>query len=160
MMRYLLALTLLFGTAFAQAPELVLKDTQGAVHTLSDYRGKVVLLNFWATWCTPCKREMPIFVEADKRYRDQGLIVLAASLDDATTRMHVPRFAHAHHMTFPVLVDATVEMMKHFGLGDTVPSTVLLDEQGNIVDRIVGQAHKKALTSQIDELLTKKQSRP
>lgn|SRR5215471_3370108 len=157
-MRYIMLILLLAGNGLAQVhPDLVLADTQGTAHKLGEYGGKVVLLNFWATWCVPCKQEMPIFVEAAKRYRDRGFIVVAASLDDEQTRKYVPRFARSYRMTFPVLVGATAEMMKQFGLSNTVPSTVFLDEEGNVVDKIVGQAKKKDVVTRIEQLLAKKE---
>ncbi len=82
----MLAIVLLFAaTAFRPAqPQLSLKDMQGQSHSLSEYKGKVVVLNFWATWCVPCKQEMPIFVDVSRKYRDRGVVVVAASLDDNT----------------------------------------------------------------------------
>jgi len=156
-MRYLTVLLLLFGTANSQPPpDLALKDTLGITHNLSEFRGKIVVLNFWATWCIPCKQEMPIFVDAEKRYRDRGLIVLAASVDDAATKKYIPKFVHSHKMNFPILIDANTEMMKQLGLSDTIPSTVFFDDQGNIAGKIVGQAHKKDLMNRLDKLLAKK----
>jgi peroxiredoxin len=156
-MRYLIVLFLLLGTANSQSvPDLALKDTLGATHNLSEFRGKVVLLNFWATWCIPCKQEMPIFVDAEKRYRDRGLIVLAASVDDSKTKKYIAKFAHAQKMNFPILVDANPEMMKQLGLNDTIPSTIFLDDQGNIAGKIVGQAKKKDVLQRLDKLLAKK----
>lgn len=156
-MRYLIVLLLLLGTANSQSvPDLALKDTLGTMHNLSEFRGKVVLLNFWATWCIPCKQEMPIFVEAEKRYRDRGLIVLAASVDDSATKKYIPKFVHAHKMIFPIMVDANADMMKKLGLSDTIPSTVFLDDQGNIAGTIVGQARKKDVMNRLDKLVAKK----
>jgi len=156
-MRYLIVLFLLLGTANSQlVPDIALKDTLGATHNLSEFRGKIVALNFWATWCIPCKQEMPFFVEAGKRFRDRGLIVLAASVDDSKTKKYIPKFAHSQKMNFPILVDANTEMMKQLGLSDTIPSTVFFDEQGNIAGKIVGQAKKKDLINRLDQLLEKK----
>jgi len=153
-MRYLMTLLLCLGSAFAQPqPELKLKDIDGKTHSLSEYHGKIVVLNFWATWCVPCKEEMPIFSEADKRYRQRGVVVLAASLDDDRTRKYVEKFAHAYKMDFTILMDATSANMQQMGLGDAVPSTVFFDENGNAVARIKGQAHKRDVFSNIEQLL-------
>src|SRR5215468_6676101 len=65
------ALLLIISAQAAEQPKLRLKDTQGTMHSIADYRGKIVVLNFWATWCIPCKEEMPIFSDVDKRYRDK-----------------------------------------------------------------------------------------
>jgi len=153
-MRYLMLFLLCLGSAFGQSqPALSLKDAAGQTHNLSDYRGKIVVLNFWATWCVPCKEEMPIFSEAYKRYQQRGLVVLAASLDDAATKKFVAKFAHTYKMDFPVLLDATSDMMKQMGLGESVPSTLFLDENGNVAGKISGQARKKDVFAHIEQLL-------
>jgi thiol-disulfide isomerase/thioredoxin len=137
----------------AEPPELSLKDRQGVPHSLSDYRGKIVVLNFWATWCIPCKEEMPIFGDVDKRYREQGVVVLAASLDDQKTKKYINQFARSYKMTFPVLVDATTDDMKRTGLGEMVPSTLFLDRDGTVAGKILGQASKKEVLRRVDWLL-------
>ncbi|HEX4606031.1 MAG TPA: TlpA disulfide reductase family protein [Candidatus Angelobacter sp.] len=156
-MRHVIFVLLCFTTAAAAGqsqPQLTLKDTEGKAHTLADYRGKVVVLNFWATWCVPCKDEMPTFVEAQKKYAQRNLVVLAASLDDARTQKYVRKFVKTYKMGFPVLLDATADLMQQqFGLNDTVPATVFLDAQGNIVGKIEGQARKKDLLNRIARLL-------
>jgi thiol-disulfide isomerase/thioredoxin len=153
-MRYLITLLLCLGSVFAQAQaELTLKDIDGKSHNLSEYRGKIVVLNFWATWCIPCKDEMPIFSEADRQYRPRGVVVLAASLDDAKTRKYVEKFAHAYKMNFTILMDATSANMRQLGLGESIPSTIFFDENGNPVAKIKGQAHKKDVFSNIEQLL-------
>src|SRR5215471_2582078 len=92
-MRKLIVALLFLSTALGQSsPELSLKDAAGKTYSISDYRGKIVVVNFWATWCGPCKQEMPIFTEAYKRYNQRGLVILAVSLDDARTRKYVPKF--------------------------------------------------------------------
>jgi peroxiredoxin len=153
-MRYFIFVLLCFATAVGQSqPQLSLKDMDGKAHTLSDYRGKVVVLNFWATWCVPCKEEMPFFVEAQKKYGQRNVVILAASLDDARTRKYVHKFIQSYKMDFPVLLDATAKSMEQFGLGDTVPSTIFLDAQGKIAGKIEGMARKKDLLNRIERLL-------
>src|SRR5262249_45266864 len=153
-MRNLIVGLLLLVSAFGQSsPELSLKDADGKTYNLSDYRGKIVVLNFWATWCVPCKEEMPIFTEAYKRYNQRGLVILAASLDDARTRKYIPKFVQRFKIEFPVLVDATSTTMQQMGLGDSVPSTLFFDEKGNVAGKIVGQANKKDVLSRIERLL-------
>jgi peroxiredoxin len=152
-MRHVIFILLCFATAACQSrPQLSLKDMEGKVHSLSDYRGKIVVLNFWATWCVPCRDEMPIFVEAQKKFGQRNLVILAASLDDARTQQYVRKFVKTYKMDFPVLLDASAELMAQFGLGETVPSTIFLDTQGNIVDKIQGQARRKDLLSRLGRL--------
>jgi thiol-disulfide isomerase/thioredoxin len=156
-------LALLLCSLLAQAaerPELTLKDTQGVAHSIADYRGKVVVLNFWATWCIPCKEEMPIFAEVDKRYHDRDVIVLAASLDDQRTRKYIAQFARSYKMSFPILVDATSDDMKRIGLGEMVPSTLFLDRDGTVAGKILGQAPKKDVFRRVEWLLSDRHGEP
>ncbi|MBZ5508557.1 MAG: TlpA family protein disulfide reductase [Acidobacteriia bacterium] len=160
-MRHVIFVLLCFATAACQSqPQLSLKDMDGKAHSLSDYRGKIVVLNFWATWCVPCRDEMPIFVEAQKKFGQRNLVILAASLDDARTQKYVRKFVKTYKMDFPVLLDASAELMARFGLGETVPSTIFLDTQGNIVDKIQGQARRKDLLSRIGRLLSDQDAPP
>jgi peroxiredoxin len=153
-MKYLTVVLLLATVGFGPPqPQLSLKDAQGNIHNLSDYRGKIVILNFWATWCVPCKQEMPIFVDAYKKYHDRGVVVIAASLDDETTKKYVPQFAHSFKMEFPILLDANADLMHEVGLGDSVPSTLFLDAEGNIAGKIVGQVKRKDVLHRIEWLL-------
>ena len=154
-MRYLIFVLFCFAGAAGQSqPQLSLKDMDGKAHSLADYRGRIVVLNFWATWCVPCKDEMPVFVEAQRKYGQRNLTILAASLDDARTQKYVRKFVQAYKMDFPVLLDATADLMEQqFGLSDTVPATIFLDVQGNVVGKIEGQARKKDLLSRIERLL-------
>jgi cytochrome c biogenesis protein CcmG/thiol:disulfide interchange protein DsbE len=154
-MRFVIVFLLGLSSVAGQSqPQLSLKDVDGKTQTLSDYRGKIVVLNFWATWCVPCKEEMPFFVEAQKKYGQRNVVILAASLDDDRTKKYVRKFVQAYKMDFPVLLDATAESMKQFGLGETLPSTIFLDAQGNFAGKIEGQAHKKDLLNRIEKLLS------
>jgi peroxiredoxin len=134
-------------------PEISLNDAQGKHHSLADYRGKIVVLNFWATWCVGCKQEMPIFVDVYKKYRDHGVVVLAASVDDESTKKYVPQFMRSYKMDFPVLLDASPDIMHDVGLGDALPSTVFLDTEGNVVGMIAGAAKRKDVLERVDKLL-------
>ena len=134
-------------------PELSLSDTQGSHHSLSDYRGKIVVLNFWATWCVGCKQEMPIFVDVHKKYGDRGVVVLAASVDDESTKKYVPQFMRSYKMDFPVLLDANAGIMHDVGLGDALHSTVFLDAEGNVVGMITGAAKRKDVLERVEKLL-------
>lgn len=143
------------GTVYAQdsAPALELKDHNGSVVKLSDYAGQAVVLNFWATWCGPCVKEMPIFVDAAKKYAEQGLVVLAASLDAPETQQNIAPFVEKQKMTFPVLVGATVDHMTAFGMGESLPGTIFIDQQGRVVGRILGEARKKEVTERVEWML-------
>jgi thiol-disulfide isomerase/thioredoxin len=142
-------------------PALELRDQTGKVVRLADYAGKPVLLNFWATWCGPCVKEMPIFVEASKKYGNQGLVVLAASLDAPETQSNIPAFVEKQKVTFPVLTGTTVDHMKAFGIGESLPGTIFIDQQGKVLSRILGEARKKEVMERVEWMLgLRKGSKP
>ena len=153
--RFLLVATALNCAALAQeaAPPLELPDQSGKAQKLSDYSGKIVVLNFWATWCGPCVKEMPIFVELTKKFEAQGVVVLAASLDATETQANIPEFSRKLKMSFPILTGTTVDHMTLFGIGETLPGTVIIDQQGNAFGRILGEARKKEVFERIEWLL-------
>src|SRR5580658_8614207 len=117
--------TLPLAGAAKEAPksDLTLKDAGGQKVRLRDLRGKIVVLNFWATWCGPCKAEMPMLVEMEKQYRGLGVVFIAASLDDAKSRAKIPAFVAEHQIGFPVWYGATAEDLDRLKLGDAVPAT-------------------------------------
>src|SRR3990172_3629989 len=120
---FLVVLTLLVfpQTSRAQVPlpDLELPDNAGQLRKLDDYRGHVVVLNFWATWCGPCAAEMPRFVETQSLYGGRGVTVLAVSLDAAETQVNIPAFVTKYKMNFPVLVGATVDHLHLFEMGSS-----------------------------------------
>jgi len=140
-------------TVSSALPILELPDQNGQQQRLADYRGQIVVLNFWATWCAPCAAEMPIFARAWQRFRDQGVVVLAASLDSEETQRHIPEFMRKYKMDFPVLTGASAEHLGEFGLGEAVPATAFIDGQGRVVFQIVGQAHKREVFERIEWML-------
>ena len=167
----LVALTLIcwnssFNTVAAQAiaaaqnTDLSLKDLSGRQVSLSEYRGKIVVLNFWATWCKPCREEMPILVSLHHRYRERGVQFVAASADDETTRKKVPDFARRLKIKFPVWVGATTDDMERLGLGDALPATVVIDRNGAVAGRILGMVSNADLQKRIEWLLGDRQTPP
>ena len=135
------------------APALELPDHTGQVRRLEDYRGHIVVLNFWATWCGPCAFEMPIFVDAQKRFGSNGVVVLAASLDEEETKANIPKFMQKYKMNFPVLVGTTADHLKLFGMGEALPGTVFINRQGQIVARILGEARKGQIFERVEWFL-------
>jgi thiol-disulfide isomerase/thioredoxin len=103
--------------------ELSLKDSDGKRVQLRDLRGKIVVLNFWATWCGPCREEMPMLVEAEKEYGTRGIVFVGASLDDDKTRGKVTGFVHDRGVDFPIWVGATVDDLDRLDMGPAVPAT-------------------------------------
>jgi len=143
--------------AFAAGPgpkaELSLKSLDGRRVRLSDYLGKVVVLNFWATWCAPCSAEMPMLAKAEENYRSKGVVFIAASADDRKTRKNVPEFVSKYNVDFSIWLDATPDDMARLGLGTAVPATALLDQEGRIEFRVQGQIQEEELKERLDWLL-------
>lgn len=153
--RSLLLIVALASAVRAQeaAPPLELSDQSGKEQKLSDYSGKIVVLNFWATWCGPCVKEMPIFVELTKKYEAQGVVVLAASLDAPETQPNIPAFAKKLKMSFPILTGTTLDHMTQFAMGESLPGTIIIDQQGRVFSRILGEARKKEVFERVEWLL-------
>ena len=148
----LLALPALTVAKDAPKAELNLKDSSGARVSLRDYRGKIVVLNFWATWCGPCNQEMPMIVELQREYASRGVVFIAASLDDAKTRNQIPAFVSKYQITFPVWYGATSDDLDRLGMGELVPDTAFLDQEGRIVSRVLGQMRKEELKERLEWL--------
>jgi thiol-disulfide isomerase/thioredoxin len=144
----------------APASDFALWDTNLKPQKLSQYRGKIVILNFWATWCTSCREELPMLVEEQKRYKDQGVVVIAASLDDATTVKKVRPFAKKEKLDFPVWVGATVDHLQQLGLGQAIPATAFFDRDGNLIGRVLGELHQDDLEHRIEWMLGNQQGAP
>ena len=132
--------------------ELALQSMDGQRVRLKDYRGKIVLVNFWATWCSPCNAEMPLLVKEEESYRSRGVIFIAASVDDAKTRKDVPAFVSRNQVRLPVWLGAKREDLERLGMGLAVPSTAFLDQMGHIVFRITGPMRAEELRERLDWL--------
>ena len=134
-----------------QAPEFALKDADGKLVHLSDYRGKVVLLDFWATWCGPCKIEIPWFMDMQRKNKDRGFEVLGVSMDDEGWEVVKPFLADLQ-VNYRVVIgnDATAQL---YGGVDALPTTFLIDRGGKIAAVHVGLASRKDFEDGIEELL-------
>jgi Thiol-disulfide isomerase and thioredoxins len=113
---------------------------------LSSFRGKVVLLDFWATWCTPCRSEIPRFIEWQQKYRAQGFVVLGVSMDDSSK--DAASYAREMKMTYPVVM-ATSEVADSYGGVLGLPVNLLISRDGRIVSKDVGATDLNALEKQI-----------
>jgi thiol-disulfide isomerase/thioredoxin len=132
--------------------ELNLKDLNGQKVRLSELRGKIVVLNFWATWCGPCNAEMPMLVEFGKKYSLQGVVFIGASLDEPKTRSRIPAFLAEHGIEFPVWIGATGNDLDRLDMGPAVPATAFLDAEGRIVSRVQGQIRREEVVERLDWL--------
>ncbi len=119
------------------APEFALVDLDDKPVRLSDYRGKVVFLNFWATWCKPCREEMPSMEVLHRNFAKDGLVVLAVSIDRVTTTKDIPPFIKSMNLSFPVLIDSWGKTdMPYKRMG--VPETFIIDQEGVIREIVIG----------------------
>ena len=132
--------------------DLPFRDMKGQKVRLRDYRGTVVVLNFWATWCVPCRDEMPMLVEVEKVYGPRGVRFIAASIDDRQGRLKIPDFIGEFKVGFPVWVGASTMDLDDLKLGQAIPATAFLDREGRIVARVLGQVSKDQLIERLEWL--------
>lgn len=118
------------------APRFSLRNLKGNLEGLDDHSGKVIIVNFWATWCVPCVKEMPSFENLYRRYRSQGLTLLAVSLDKGDPTK-VQEFADKHKLSFPILLD-TEGIAEKLYPSFSIPFTYVIDKQGRVVARVDG----------------------
>ena len=138
------------------AANFSLPDSDGVQVVLADYKGKVVLLNFWATWCGPCKIEIPWFIEFNKAYRDRGFSVLGVSLDDDGWKSVKPYLAEKK-MDYPNTV-GNEQVSQSYGGIDSLPTTFVIDRDGRIAFVHTGLAGKDTYEKEIRSLLGRETS--
>ena len=134
-----------------KAPNFSLKDASGDTVNLADYKGKVVLVNFWATWCGPCKVEIPWFVEFEKNYKDRDFAVLGISMDDDGWKSVRPYIA-SHKINYRMVIGSEV-VSQQFGEIDSLPTSFILDREGRIAANHVGLVDKRDYQNEILKLL-------
>jgi peroxiredoxin len=133
------------------APEFSLKDADGRLVRLSDYRGKVVMLNFWATWCGPCKIEIPWFVDFQRKNKDRGFAVIGVSMDEEGWDAVKP-FVNSMGVNYRIVLGDD-SVTQAYGGVEALPTTFLIDREGNIASVQVGLAPKSDFENGIEQLL-------
>ncbi|HIE53784.1 MAG TPA: TlpA family protein disulfide reductase, partial [Chromatiaceae bacterium] len=118
-----------------QAPQFELTDIDGRIYRLSDYRGKVLIVNFWATWCPPCREEMPSMERAWQEIKDQQMVMIAINVGEDEDAVF--QFTASYPVTFPLLLDQDSEVAGAWGVRG-LPTTYVVDPQGRIVYRAIG----------------------
>jgi peroxiredoxin len=139
-------------------PDLTLADLSGTVRSLGDYRGQILVVNFWATWCVPCREEMPMLVSVHREYAARGVQMIGASADSPGKAKAVRRFVREMQIPFPIWLGATTEHMESLELGHELPATIVLDRVGQPVGRILGMARADELRAYLDWLLADRTS--
>jgi thiol-disulfide isomerase/thioredoxin len=133
------------------APDFSLESLDGKTVRLSDLRGKAVLLNFWATWCGPCKIEMPWFVDLQKQYGSQGLQIVGVAMDDGS-KEDIAKFAKDMGVNYPILIGKE-SVGDQYGGVPALPESFLIARDGKIVDKIVGLRGKSEIEDSIKKAL-------
>jgi cytochrome c biogenesis protein CcmG/thiol:disulfide interchange protein DsbE len=139
-------------SSWKAAPSFSLKDSNGATVTLADYKGKVLLLNFWATWCGPCKIEIPWFTEFQQSYKDKGFEVLGVAMDDEGWTAVKPYLA-SHKINYRIVL-GTDSVSSAYGGVDALPTTFVIDQNGKVLSTHVGLVSKDDYVKEIESLLS------
>jgi peroxiredoxin len=138
-------------TQSSLAPDFTLESLDGKTMRLSDLRGKAVLLNFWATWCGPCKIEMPWFVDLQNRYAAQGLQIVGVAMDDAS-KEDIGKFAKDMGVNYPILIGKE-SVGDEYGGVPALPESFLISRDGKIVDKIIGLRGKAEIEDSVKKAL-------
>ena len=133
------------------APDFDLASLDGKRVKLSDFRGKAVLLNFWATWCTPCKEEMPWFVDLQKKYGNDGLVVVGVAMDDSETPK-IAQFTGEMGVNYPVLL-GTDKVSEDYGNVAYLPTSFYIDRDGKFVGKGVGLVGRQVVEDNVRKAL-------
>lgn len=157
----LLVLCLLPMAHAKRVPNLGFQDLTGKTTNLSDLRGSITVINFWATWCGPCQEELPLLSKLEQQYESRKVRFVAVSADEnadsSKTRAKIDAFAKAHNVSMEVWAGASLDTLDRLSLGNELPATIIVDEQGEVIARILGEAREPDITNALDWLLNGRQ---
>jgi len=134
-----------------KAPQFALKDLNGRIVRLSDYQGKVVLINFWATWCPPCRAEMPDLVKLQREHGKDGLQIIGITYPPERSA-RVRRFARGLKVNYPIIL-GTREIKARFSSDETLPLTIVINRDGKVIEIISGILLREEFEEKIKPLL-------
>lgn len=148
-----LMISLISFSNSAKAPDFNLKDQYGVVHSLESYKGKVIFLNFWATWCPPCKKEMPDIENIYKEYGEnkKGVVILGINNEKKDV---VKKFLEEKGYTFPTVIDENSEVMRKYFI-QAFPTSFVIDKEGNVYGYVMGGLTKEQIKQVIEDVLKK-----
>lgn len=132
-----------------EAPDFELVDLDGNTVRLSDFEGQGVFLNFWGTWCPPCKKEMPAMNRQYQVYKDQGVHVLSVNI--AQSQFEVENFANNYDLTFPIVIDKSKSVMQAYNI-NPLPTTVLISPEGKVEKIITGEMTEQQIAAYMDSI--------
>jgi thiol-disulfide isomerase/thioredoxin len=136
-----------------RVPDPAFKTLDGKTHKVSSLRGQIVVVNFWATWCGPCQEELPRLSQIAASYAGKPVSFVFISIDAAKDRAKIPNMLARLNVSFDSWVNADTDTLGGFGLGDIVPGTIVLDENGEAVARVMGEAKEDDVRKPVDWLL-------
>ncbi len=136
------------------APEFVLNNLDGKAMSFSEFKGKVIILNFWATWCPPCRVEIPAFILLQKKYEKKGFTFIGVSLDENGPRI-VKNFVKSAGMNYPQLM-ASYEVVMNYGNFEAIPTTFVIDRKGIVRNVLQGYHTQSMFENEIQKLLSEK----
>ena len=140
--------------------KLALHNLDGNKTRLSDYQGRIVVVNFWATWCGPCKEELPRLGEIAQQYAAQNVAFILISIDEQKKLASVRDYIAQQKVTLPVWIGASTDMLEQFSGTNIVPATLIVDEKGEIVRSINGEAQEEDVKQALDWLLGGRKDAP
>jgi thiol-disulfide isomerase/thioredoxin len=156
----LLLFTLCSASAAKNVRKLSLRDLDGNKVRFSDYQGQIVVLNFWATWCGPCKEELPRLGHVAQEYADRNVVFVLVSIDEQKKLPVVRDFISQREVTLPVLVGASIDMLNDLSGTYVVPATLIIDQNGEVVRVINGEAREEDVKEALDWLLNGRKGTP
>jgi thiol-disulfide isomerase/thioredoxin len=159
---FCIGLVLLCSSALSakNVKKVTLRDLDENKVRLADYQGRIVVLNFWATWCGPCKEELPRLGQIASQYADRNVAFLLASIDEQKKEPAVREYVSEHGIKLPVFTGASVDLLEQLAGVNVVPATLVIDDKGEIIRAINGEAREQDVKEAVDWLISGRSGDP